>query len=211
MLDSDGGSYEVLIDNRALRTPGRRSMRVPKQGLAVSLAAEWASQKNLIQPAQMPLTTLLVTAVDTTQIKRKMTIDELMRYLRGDTICYFARESEYEGELLHEQRETWLPIHDWFKDVGGPLGRSEGTLASPAHPKETVSRVRDMLVSLDSLKLTALHNVTTTCKSLVLALALMNRRLTAEEAVAAARVDEEFQISEWVSDCLTDCVLSITT
>ena len=69
------GSWEVLIDNRVLRTPKRESMRVPTRGLALSLAGEWAQQDKYIQPAQMPLTTLVVTTIDNTALNREATVD----------------------------------------------------------------------------------------------------------------------------------------
>ena len=48
--------------------------------------------------------------------------------------------------------------------------------------------------------MTALHTATTACGSLVIALALLEGRLDAAEAFAAAQLDESFQIEAWGED-----------
>jgi chaperone required for assembly of F1-ATPase len=56
------------------------------------------------------------------------------------------------------------------------------------------------LARLDPLALAAHHVMTTLTGSALLALAHGHRRLTAEEAWAAAHVDEDWQISQWGED-----------
>ena len=104
-----------------------------------------------------------------------------MRYLRGDTVCYYADESEWDGDLAKLQREVYEPIHEWFEHRYERELAVTDTMISPAHPEDTVATVRAVLEALEPLELTAVHSVTTSCKSLVLALALLERELTAEE------------------------------
>ena len=104
-----------------------------------------------------------------------------MRYLRGDTVCYYADESEWDGDLVELQREVYEPIHNWFKQRYDRDLAVTDTMISPAHPEDTVATVRAVLEGLEPLELTAVHSVTTACKSLVLALALLERYLTVEE------------------------------
>ena len=52
----------------------------------------------------------------------------------------------------------------------------------------------------DGFALAALHVITTLTGSVLLALAHAQGRLTAEEAWAAAHVDEDWQISKWGED-----------
>ena len=53
---------------------------------------------------------------------------------------------------------------------------------------------------LDDMMLAGLQNATSALGSLVLALALMEGRVSAEEAYAAAQLDETFQIEQWGED-----------
>jgi chaperone required for assembly of F1-ATPase len=53
---------------------------------------------------------------------------------------------------------------------------------------------------LDTLHLAALHTATTLTGSAIIALALQRGRLSAEEAWAAAHVDEDWQMEHWGRD-----------
>jgi chaperone required for assembly of F1-ATPase len=53
---------------------------------------------------------------------------------------------------------------------------------------------------MDPLRLSALHVVTTLTGSLLLALALAARQITAEECWVAAHVDEDVQMETWGRD-----------
>ena len=50
------------------------------------------------------------------------------------------------------------------------------------------------------MRLVALHLATAACGSVVLGLALLSERISAEEAFAAAQLDETFQIERWGED-----------
>jgi ATP synthase F1 complex assembly factor 2 len=50
---------------------------------------------------------------------------------------------------------------------------------------------------LDAWRLTAVEQATAACKSLVLAAALLAGRVSPAAAVAAARLEEAFQIEDW--------------
>jgi len=56
------------------------------------------------------------------------------------------------------------------------------------------------LAEHDPFVLTALHAIATLCGSLVLALAILEGRLTAEDAFALSRLDEEYQAEKWGRD-----------
>lgn len=53
----------------------------------------------------------------------------------------------------------------------------------PEHPPEALARARDLLESLDEWALAAVQSVTMECKSLVIALALVFRKTTADKVM----------------------------
>ena len=69
-----------------------------------------------------------------------------------------------------------------------------------AQPKAATAAVERALAGRDAFALTALHVMTTLTGSAMLALAHARGRLSAEEAWAAAHVDEDWQISQWGED-----------
>ncbi len=54
----------VQLDDKPVHTPRRRLLAAPKLGLAQAIAAEWEAQRDLIDPAKMPLTRLANAIID---------------------------------------------------------------------------------------------------------------------------------------------------
>lgn len=52
------GYYEVNLDIRKLKTPGGNILQVPGEGLALAVAAEWNSQKDMIQRSSMHIVSI---------------------------------------------------------------------------------------------------------------------------------------------------------
>src|SRR5262245_32826692 len=59
-----GGEFGVVRDGRPVKTPARRPLAAPSSALAQELAAEWDAQRDVIDPARMPLTRLANTIID---------------------------------------------------------------------------------------------------------------------------------------------------
>ncbi|VDQ09248.1 unnamed protein product [Trichobilharzia regenti] len=79
-------TFEILLDNRKLRTPTGRYFQVPNQALAVAVAHEWDSQKDTIKRYTMPLTTLCNRALDTPDDEHDVLVGAIMQYADTDTI-----------------------------------------------------------------------------------------------------------------------------
>ena len=105
VAEADDG-YAVLLDGRAVRTPGGRPLRAPTQALADLLAAEWAAQGETIELAQMHAMRLANTALDSIGGAREATADQIARYAGSDLLLYFAEEPE---GLVQRQAERWGP------------------------------------------------------------------------------------------------------
>jgi chaperone required for assembly of F1-ATPase len=80
--------FEVTLDGRALRSPGRRLMHLESEGLAWAIAAEWDAQGGSrgINPSTMPLMSLTATWIDQTAEARGAVIANVAKYLATDTV-----------------------------------------------------------------------------------------------------------------------------
>ena len=56
LVDAGNGSYEILLDSKKLKTPGGAIFSVESEPLALAVAHEWESQKDLVLLSQMHLT-----------------------------------------------------------------------------------------------------------------------------------------------------------
>jgi chaperone required for assembly of F1-ATPase len=193
---TDGG-WGVALDGRPLRTPAKRELTVPSEHLATAIAAEWNAQNADIRPETMPLTRLAATALDHTAIARDKIIAEVANYAGTDLVCYRA---EQPAALVARQEAVWQPLIDWAAgryDAG--LTVTAGVLPT-AQSAASLKIFAAVVAALDDFRLTALQAATAACGSLIIALALFERRLDAGSAFAASQLDETFQIEAWGED-----------
>jgi chaperone required for assembly of F1-ATPase len=191
------GAWGVALDGRPMRTPTKHELIVPSAALAEAIAAEWDAQQDEIRPATMPLTRLAATAIDRTRTQRELVVAEAANYAGTDLVCYRA---EHPPALIARQHAEWQPLIDWaMQRYDAALAVTSGVVPQPQSPA-ALKAFAAAVAAQDDFRLTALHTMTTACGSLVIALALMERRLDAASAFAVSQLDETFQIEAWGED-----------
>ena len=223
-LDGTFDWYGITLDGRLMKTPMGMPLSVPSLPLAVAIASEWDDQKEYIQPAQMPLMTLVCTTIDQLTIPavRESTIDKILSYLKNDTTCYWADPTE--DRVLHRrQSKYWRKLHEWVEndDEYGlgfkpavAIGSGEGLIMSRMrksktaglpHQGELMENARQFLDECDSWTLAAMQNITMEAKSFLVGMGVVQGvqkqsgpfTVDIEKAIMAGRVEEEFQIENW--------------
>lgn len=193
----DGQGFAILLDGRAIKTPAKTALAVPTQALAEAIAAEWDAQGETLDLQNMTLTRLANVAIDRTPDTREELAEELSRYAGTDVTCYRA---ESPAELQTRQDAAWTPWREWAgKELGVVLVPVTGLMASP-QPEASLQAVRAHAIALDDFRLTALTWGCSLLGSAVLALAVEQGVLTAEAALSASCVDEDWQIEQWGAD-----------
>lgn len=189
--------FAVVLDGRPVRTPAASPLRLPTSALAEAVAAEWQEQGEHVEPASMPLTQLASTAIDRVPPHRAAVIEELLQFAATDLLCYRATEPQ---ELAELQVRTWQPLLDWaMMRYDAPLRVTAGVMPVP-QPDGALAALHRAVSALDDWRLTALQSATAALGSLVLALAMLERRVDAGEATAASQLDELYQIRLWGDD-----------
>lgn len=190
-------TFCILLDGRAVRTPGRRVLAVPRRELAEAMAAEWASQREIIDPISMPLTRIVNSAIDGVTGRESEVRASLLEYGGSDLLCYLAAGPP---ELLERQSRRWGEIHAWAKRTHHiELQLAVGVMPVTQTPS-MLGRFDRALGQRTPLELAALHVVTTMTGSVLLALALVHHHLDPAEAWDLAHLDEDFQIERWGAD-----------
>jgi chaperone required for assembly of F1-ATPase len=189
--------FGIELDGKPLRTPDKRALTVPTGKLAEAIAAEWLGQGVTVKPLSLPLTRLVSTAIDRVVPRRSDVIAELAKYATTDLLCYRADEPR---ELVERQRQIWQPLLDWAEaQLDASFAVTQG-VSPVAQAPATLSAIERAIAAHDSMRLAALHLAATACGSVVLGLALLAERISADEAFAAAQLDESFQIERWGED-----------
>ncbi|XP_062913431.1 ATP synthase mitochondrial F1 complex assembly factor 2 [Mobula hypostoma] len=191
----EGGTFEINLDRRKLKTPQGKLFTVPSESLAIAVATEWQSQGDVLQFFTMHLTTLCNTALDNpTQRTKEQLIRSALKFLDTDMVCY--RVVEPPG-LVELQKNEWDPVVEWIENrYNVEIGFSTNILGPniPSKSKETFEK---HLSSYNFWALIGLEYVIQQLKSVVLSLNLIDRNLSVEKAVWLSRLEEQFQIEVW--------------
>ncbi|MFG6080573.1 ATP12 family chaperone protein [Paracoccus litorisediminis] len=194
--EADGG-WEVTLDERPVRTPGKLPLILPTPDLAQAIAVEWDAQAEIIDPNSMPLTRAANSAVERVTPQFEAVALMLAEYGGTDLLSYRA---DAPDRLIRAQAEGWDPLIDWAAtELRAPLRITHGVLPVP-QDESSLLKLRAEVLALDVFGLTALHDLVTLPGSLILGLAVIRGRLDAELSHALSRIDEEFQAENWGRD-----------
>ena len=203
-VEKDGEGWSIRLDGRPVRTPARAPLIVPSQPLAEAIAEEWRSVEGEIDPRAMPLTGLANAAIDWAAPDRQTFAQGLARYAEADLACYRA---DNPRELVERQTLAWDALLGWARrrfDV------DFATTAGVTHvdqPSATVERLGHAVAALDAFRLAGLSPLVTIGGSLVAALAVIEKAMTADEAWDAVSVDDRWQVEQWGADAEAEAAL----
>jgi chaperone required for assembly of F1-ATPase len=188
----------VTLDGRPTVTPGKKlAVVVPALSIAQALAAEWAAQDQVIDPATMPMVRLINSALESGEETVPAFRDEVIKFAGNDLLLYRADAPQ---ELVTEQERVWddalVKLARAFDVAFQP---TIGILHQP-QPARSLEKLAAALEGQGLLTLTALVSITGLTGSGLLAIALLNGLLTADEVWMAAHVDEDHQIRLWGED-----------
>lgn len=189
--------WQVLLDGKVLRSPAKLDFALPTQALAQAIAAEWEAQGDKIDPRSMPMMQLAATALDRIAADRERVIAEIAAYGGSDLVCYRCAAP---AELARRQDDLWQPLVAWAAERYDVALNVTTGIVAVAQPPHALATFRRALEGTDLYALTALATLAGAAGSLVIALALAEGRLTAEQAAAAALLDELFQAETWGAD-----------
>ena len=196
IAETEGG-FAVLLDGRALRTPGGIRLKLPTRALAEQIAAEWEAQGETIEMAQMHATRLGNTAIDSIGAAREAAADQIANYAASDLVLYFAEQPE---ALVSRQTELWGPVLDRIeKEARLSFVRASGIIHQP-QPQESLDEVRRIALGLDDFGLTGLAFGAALFGSAILAIGLERGWLDGAQAYELSRLDEAWQAERWGVD-----------
>jgi chaperone required for assembly of F1-ATPase len=198
-VEPSSEGFAVRLDDKPLKTPGGRPVVVPWQGLAEAIAEEWRAQGPKPDLTGLPMTRITATALDRLPGRRAGVVDELLAYAETELVCHRA---EAPPELVARQQTTWQPLLDWLaRQFDAPLTATGGILPKP-QPEGSLKALRCVLKGLDDFRLAGLSVAVASSGSLVIGLAMLERRLDTAQAFEASELDATYQIEQWGEDSI---------
>jgi len=192
-----GDGFEVLLDERTVKTPLKNILSAPTKTLAQALVDEWDNQKISIDPATMFLTKMLNTATDHVSAHIDAVIDELVTYAGTDMLCYRASDPE---SLVEAQNKKWDPLLTWMeREYGVRLKLAEGIIHQ-AQDESSLQKIKEYLLAKPHYFIAGFHALTTLSGSVTIAIACSEGEISVEEAWDCAHLEANWQSERWGVD-----------
>ena len=194
LIEVEGG-WQVMLDERALRTQGQRQPQiVPTRAAAELLAGEWRAQGEEIDPKSFVHRDLADFAIDMVRTDRDAAIAKLLDFAGTDTLCYRADPDE---PLYQRQQEVWEPLVAACEARHGVRMERVSGIVHRAQSGETIAALRRRLEGEDDFTLAALLTLASLAASLVVPLAVLDDRADPVALFAAANAEEDWQAELW--------------
>ena len=138
----------------------------------------------------MPLTRLANSIIDGVADAPAAVQAEVAKFLGSDLVCY--RAGSPDG-LVERQAQHWDPLIAWARDaLGARFVLGEGVMFVRSRTEALAAAAR--AIPAEPWRLGAVNAITTLTGSALIALALAQGQLVAEDAWAAAHVDEDWNM-----------------
>lgn len=199
-LDGDDTGHFIRLDGRALKTPGKRPLRVPSAPIAAQLKAEWDSvplaTDGDINPSVMPVTRLANVASENVTHRRGELITEARTYASTDLLSYRAPDP---ADYVARQAAAWNPWIDWGAARGVAL-KTTNAIRAIEQDAVSLDAVADYARPLPDFSLTLFVHLVAVSGSAVLAMAVMDGALDPGQAFDLSRIDELYRAEVWGVD-----------
>ncbi len=194
--ETDDG-WSVLLDARPLRTPAKRVLTAPTQGLAEAVAAEWDAQEGEVNPAKMPMTRLANSALDKVATQHAVVATLVADYGGSDLLCYRADGPQ---QLVDRQMTLWDPLLEWVANTHGIVLEVQTGLMPVAQPRESLQRIHNHTQDLSNHVLTGFHDLVSLSGSWVIGYAALTEHMPVDALWDIALIDEIWQAEQWGED-----------
>ena len=195
-VEVDDG-FSVTLDGRPIKTPAKAPFVLPNAAIAAEIAVEWEAQADKVDPETMPSMKYAATAIDRVMTQREKVIDEIVGFGGTDLVCYRAT---YPEHLVTKQTDAWDPLLVWLKETFSVSLNVTLGVGYIEQDNAGLAKLRSEIETQSDLQLAAIHDIVSLTGSLVVTLAVMRRKLNADQAFDVSELDETHIIDEWGED-----------
>ncbi|KAG6330625.1 hypothetical protein ID866_8461, partial [Astraeus odoratus] len=197
-IDFRDNGIAVTLDKRALKTPSGNILLLPKEKrLAATLIAnEWDNQDKFLKQHALPMTSVAARAIDAfrDEATQAEVRTALLSYLDTDTVCFHHDDPP---PLVELQQKHWDPLLEWVRSTYDVEIQVFNSVLFHSQSDRTRKILGGVVAQMDPWEMAAMERATYGTKSFLIALALVKRHLTAEQAAQAAQVEVASQIQRW--------------
>lgn len=130
------------------------------------------------------------------QKNREDLIDRLVNFALNDALLFWSTDKK----VHQEQKEKWTPIILWANKTVNVDFKATDSLDVIKENIDTADRLKSYLKSLSNKELSGFYVAALNMRSVLLALALVKGKISAEEAFELSELEELYQARKWGSE-----------
>lgn len=191
-LKYENGIYNLLINNKEIKTPENALFNFKDKTFAELMLKE-IKRFNLKKLNQSLYYNIFSLAKDKIFINKQKYIDEVMKYINTDLICYWENKPQ---DLHALQIDNWRKQLKKLKDEELKFDYTYNIL--PIKQKDSsIELLKNKLIQLDDIILACLLIVTKTTSSLLLSYLFTTNRIKPIDLYKNTYLHEIWQSNKW--------------
>ena len=120
-------------------------------------------------------------------------IERMVNFALNDVLLFWSTDEKVQKE----QEEKWTPIIVWANETLNVEFKKTSTLEVSQDNVNTASQLKEYLSSLSNKELSAFYVAALNMRSVLLALALVKEKISAEKAFELSELEEHYQARKW--------------
>lgn len=124
---------------------------------------------------------------------REELIDRLVNFSLNDVLLFWSSDDK----LLAEQKAKWTPVLSWVNNAVNARFYTTSGLDVPKENQDTAMRLKKYIDSFSDKELTAFYIAALNMRSVLLALAMVKGKISADEAFELSELEELYQARKW--------------
>lgn len=188
--------FNVIIQNKPLKTPKGNLFQVPTLALVKVIEEEW-DRDPALHYKQKPLTALVATALDRVAGAEGTYISFITQSLSQDTILFW---SSSPTSLVKLQEEKWDPLIKKINEVLKLSLKPTFELSIKDLSSQEEEKLRHFLKQLTIFQVAGFSHLISLTSSFCISFLLFQKKLSPEEAWGLAHLHEREQRRIWGGD-----------
>ena len=190
----ESNSFQVMLDEKILKTPLKREFVLPNLKLAQEIVKEWDQDAKNINTDSMIFYSLMATSLDNVVDNKNSYVNDILNYIDTDLVCYRA---ENPKELVELQKEKWDPIILKIeKYINLKIQTFTGVIPSKQE-KSVHIEIAKLINKLNIFEISVLHRITNILGSVFLSLCIFRNEISQNDAFYLSFLDELWQAENW--------------
>ncbi len=191
-LKCSNGIYNLFFNNKEIKTPENVLFNFKKK-IFPELMLKEIKKFNLKNLNQSLYYNIFSLAIDKILVDKQKYIDEVMKYINTDLICYWEQKPE---DLYALERDYWSKELKKLKNEGLKFDYTFNILPIE-QKKSSIELLENKLIKLDDMILACLLILTKTTSSLLLSYLFTTNRIKPIDLYKNTYLHEIWQSNKW--------------